>query len=121
MELFSLSAIHRVDPFPVRLSAARLHSRCNFNRGAANSALLLTGGSFFLPANNPIPQAKMIDLQGVAHGSERERSGSTVVENPKPRFPELLPSACMARFEIVLKTSHRIDKDAGHQAHNRLN
>jgi hypothetical protein len=27
----------------------------------------------------------------------------------------------MARFEIVLKTSHRIDKDAGHQAHNRLN
>jgi len=27
----------------------------------------------------------------------------------------------MARFEVVLKTSHRIDKDAGYQAHDRLN
>jgi hypothetical protein len=102
------------------LSAARLHSLCNVDWGAANSALPLTGASFFLPANNPIPQAKVIDLQGVAHGPEREGSVSPVVENPEPRFLELLPSAWMARFEIVLKTSHRIDKDAGHQAHDRL-
>jgi hypothetical protein len=118
--LFLLSAIHRFDPFPVMLSAARLHSLCNVDRGAANTSLPLTGASFFLPANNPISQAKVIDLQGVAHGSERERSGSPVVENPEPRFPELLPSVWMVRFEVVLKTSHRVDKDAGHQAHNRL-
>ena len=86
-----------------------------------NHALPLTGASSFLPTHNPISQATWIDLQRVAHGPEGERSGSPVVENPELSFPGLLPSAWMARFEVVLKTSHRIDKDTGHQAHDRLN
>lgn len=103
------------------VSAPRLHSLGNVDWGATNLALPLTGASFFLPAHNPISQATGIDLQRVAHGPEREGSGFPVVENPEPSFRELLPSASMARFEVVLKTSHRIDKDAGHQAHDRLN
>jgi hypothetical protein len=98
-----------------------LDSLGNVDRGATNHALPLTGASLFPPANNPISQATRIDLQRIAHGPERKRSGSPVVENPEPSFPELLPSAWMARFEVVLKTSHRIDKDAGYQAHDRLN
>jgi len=113
--------MHRFGRFLVMVSAARLHSLSDVDRGATNHALPLTGASFFLPANNPISQARWIDLQRVAHGPERERSGSPVVENPEPSFPELLPSAWMARFEVVLKTSHRIYKDAGPQAHDRLN
>lgn len=101
--------------------AARLHSPSNFDRRTTNHALPLTGASFFAPANNPVSQRNLIDLQRVAHGLERERSGSPVVEDPEPGFAELLPPAWMARFEIVLKTSHRIYQDAGHQAFDRVN
>ncbi len=107
--------------FPVLVCAARLHSPSNFDRRTTNHALPLTGASFFAPANNPVSQGNSIDLEGVAHGFERERSGSPVVEDPEPSFPELLPSTSIVRFEIVLKTSHRIDQDAGHQAFDRLN
>ena len=117
----NLSAIRRFDRIPILVFAVRLHSPSNFDRRTTNHALPLTGASFFAPANNPVSQGNLIDLQGVAHGLERERSGSPVVEDPEPGFPELLPSARMARFEIVLKTSHRIDKDTGHQSFDRLN
>jgi hypothetical protein len=35
-------------------------------------------------------------------------------------FLELFPPVRLMGFEITLKTSHRIDKDAHHQAHERL-
>ncbi len=37
-----------------------------------------------------------------------------------PGFPEFLPSVGTTRFKTMLKTSDRIDKDAGHQPHDRL-
>jgi len=101
--------------------AARSHPLRDVDWGSTNYPLPLTGASFFLPANNPISQTTWIDLQRVAHRAERERSCTPVVENPEPSLQELLPSACIARFEIALKTSHCIDKDAGHQAYYRLN
>ena len=42
------------------------------------------------------------------------------MENPEPSFPEFLLSVPLMRIEITLKTSHRIGKDAAHQAHDRL-
>ena len=73
-----------------------------------------------MPASNPVSQAAWIDLQRLAHALEGKRSVSPIVENPQLSLPEFLPSMRMTRFEISLETSHRIDKDAGHQPHDRL-
>jgi hypothetical protein len=101
-------------------SATRLHSPGSVDRSAPNHSLLITRASRFLPANNPIPEAPWIDLQRVAHLLEREGPVSAVFENPQPSFPEFLLPGRMMCSEIALKTSQRIDKDAGHQTHDRL-
>ncbi len=98
----------------------RRYSASNVDRRAPNHSLLITGTPVFLPAKNPLPQAARIDLQRVAHALERKRSASLVVENPELSFPEFLPSVGTTRFKTMLKTSDRIDKDAGHQPHDRL-
>jgi len=61
-----------------------------------------------------------IDLQGIAHILERERSVGLVMEKPEPGFSIFLSPACTFRVEITLKTSDRIGKDAAHQAHDRF-
>src|SRR5258708_39579517 len=61
-----------------------------------------------------------IDLECVADGHEGKRSVGFVVENPEPSFPEIILCARKIRFEIVLKTPNRIDKNGAHQAHDRL-
>jgi hypothetical protein len=98
----------------------RLHSPGDCNRRAPNHSLPVTGAPVVLPANNPTPQAVWIDLQPIAHALERKRSVTPVFENPELSFTELLQPVRMTRGEITLKTSHRVDQDAGHQAPNRL-
>ena len=115
-----LSARHRFDRWPVMRSATRSQSAGDVDRRTPNHPLLLTRAPVSLPANNPIPQAMRIDLQRVAHALKRERPIFPIVENPELSFPEFLASARMTRFEITLETSHRVDKDAGHQPHDRL-
>jgi hypothetical protein len=80
----------------------------------------LTREFVFLPVTNPISEGAWIYFQRVAHTLERERSVSVVVENPELSFPEFLPSGRLKRSVIALKTSHRIDQQARHQAHDRL-
>jgi len=97
-----------------------LHSAAGVDRRAPNHSRLISGASVFFPVKNQISQAAWIDTQGIAHFHERERSLSLVMENPEPSFPEFLLSVPLMRIEITLKTSHRIGKDAAHQAHDRL-
>ena len=101
-------------------SVTRRYCACDVDRRAPNHSLLFAGASAFLPAKNPLPQAARIDLQRLAYALERKRSVSLVVEKPALSFSEFLPSVRTSRFRITLKTSDCIDKDAGHQTHDRL-
>jgi hypothetical protein len=101
-------------------SPTRLDRAADLDRGASNHSRLIAGAFVFLPAENQRPQATWIDSQGVAHVLERERPFCLVMENPEPGFPEFLSPARAFRFEITLKSSHRISKDAAHQAHYRF-
>jgi hypothetical protein len=113
-------ARYRFDRIPVILSAAGLDSAGNRNWSAPKHSPLFAGMSVSLPAKNPIPQDAWIDLQRIAHAQEGERSASPVVENPGLDFPEFLPPLRTVRVAITLKGSHRVDKNAGHQARYRF-
>ena len=113
-EMFA-SIVVRSSPFPTRLNSAT-----NVDRRASNHSRLFARASVFFPVNNQMPQATWIDSQGIAHILERERSVASIMEKPEPRFPEFLLSFSLTRFEITLKTSQRIGKDAAHKAHDRL-
>jgi hypothetical protein len=95
-----------------------LYRAADLDGGAPNHSQLIAGSSAFFPAKNQRPQATWIDSQGVAHILERERSVCLVVENPEPGFPVFLSSTRAFRFEITLKSSYRVGKDAAHQAHD---
>ena len=100
------------------LSPTRLHSAASFDRRASNHSRLVPGAFVFLPAKDQTPQATWVDSQGIAHILERERSVCLVMKNPEPGFLEFLSFDWTFRFEIALKSSHRISKDAAHQAHD---
>jgi hypothetical protein len=95
-----------------------LHSGAGVDRGASNHSRLIAGAVVFFPAKNQSSQAAWIDSQGIAHIFESERSFCLVMENPEPGFSEFLSPTWTFRFEITLKSSHRIGKDAAHQAHD---
>jgi hypothetical protein len=100
------------------LSPARLYRTADLDRGAPNHSRLIAGAFVFLPAKNQRPQAAWIDSQRIAYILERERSFCLVMENPESGFPEFLSPARTFRFEISLKSSNRVGKDAAHQAHD---
>jgi hypothetical protein len=100
------------------LSPTRPYRAANLDCGAPNHSQLIAGASALLPAKDQRPQATWINSQGIAHILERERSVRLVMENPEPGFPEFLSPARTFRLEITLKSSHRVGKDAAHQAHD---
>ena len=100
------------------LPPTHLYRAADLDRGAPNHSQLIAGASAFFPAENQRPQATRIDSQGIAHILERERSVCLVVENPEPGFSIFLSPARAFRFEITLKSPHRVGKDAAHQAHD---
>ncbi|WP_422295352.1 hypothetical protein [Candidatus Binatus sp.] len=119
-DLLLLFARNRFERCRPSLSPTRLHSAANFDRRASNHSRLFAGAFVFLPGQDQSPQATWIDSQGIADVLERERSVCLVMENPEPSFPEFLSFDWIFRFEVALKSSHRISQDAAHQAHYRL-